>query len=155
MKKKTFLLFLWLLLPLALVAQVNVVVVETTAGERMEYSLSSEPRIVYDGSKVTLFTNTTTVNFSPEEVEKVYMAESSTNIHNVKDSDGSIRIQHDRVCLSGYAASEPIMLFTIDGRQLQSHRIGTDGRLTISLSQLPSGIYIIKTRRQSVKITKK
>ncbi len=155
MKKKTLLLFLWLQLPLALAAQVNVVVVETAAGERMEYSLSSEPRIVFEDSKVTLITNTTTVDFSPEEVEKVYMAESSTNIHNVKDSDGTIRIQHDQVCLSGYAANEPIMLFTIDGRQLQSHHVGADGRLTISLSQLPSGTYIIKTNHQSVKITKK
>ncbi len=130
-------------------------VVETTSGERMEYLLSDLPRIVYSDAKVVLTTNKTVVNFNPQEVKKIYLGESTTDISDVKGPDGTLKMQDNMLSLSGYTANEAVVLYTIDGRQLWQEHVDAQGRLTISLSQLPAGIYIIKTNNQSVKITKK
>ena len=49
------------------------VVVETTNGERLEYLLSDLPRIIYEDSMVTLTTNTTIVEFRPDDILKIYL----------------------------------------------------------------------------------
>ncbi len=130
-------------------------VVETTTGERMEYLLTDLPRIVYADAKVTLTTNKTTVDFNPEEIKKVYLGESTSDIQDQKMPDGTFRLQSDRIFLSGYTAGEEVSLYSTDGRQLLRKKVNADGRLTISLSQLPANLYIIKTNHQSIKITKK
>lgn len=130
-------------------------VVETTNGERLEYMLKDLPRIIYDDSMVTLTTNTIIVEFHPEEILKIYLTESATAINDCKSPDGSFSICHDQVLLSGFAANEVVTLFSADGHQLWRETILDNGRLTLSLNQLSTGLYIIKTNHQSIKVTKK
>ena len=130
-------------------------VVETTNGERLEYMLKDLPRIIYDNSMVTLTTNTTIIEFHPEEILKIFLTEPITAINDCKSLDGSFSLCHDQVLLSGFAANEVITLFSADGHQLWRETIHDNGRLTISLNQLSTGLYIIKTNHQSIKITKK
>ena len=137
----------------------NCVVVETTGGGRMEYLLSSLPRITQTADAVTLTTATATVELQPSEIVKVYL--SVTEVTDVKSvgrmetADGSFSLSGDRVLLSGYRAGEKVSLYSADGRLLRQLSVGSDGRLCVSLSSQPSGIYIIRTSHQSVKITKK
>lgn len=130
-------------------------VVETTNGKRMEYLLSDLPRIIYDDSMVTLSTNSTIVEFHPEEILKIYLTESTTAINDCKSPDGSISLSHNQVLLSGFSANESVTIFCVDGHQLWRGIIHDNGCLTITLDQLSKGIYIIKTNHQSIKITKK
>lgn len=131
------------------------VVVETTNGERLEYLLSDLPRIIYEDSMVTLTTNTTIVEFRPDDILKIYLSESTTAINDCKSSDGSFSICHDQVLLSGFTANEIVTLYSADGHQLWCRTIHNNGCLTISLNQLSTGLYIIKTNHQSIKMTKK
>lgn len=130
-------------------------VVETTNGERMEYMLNDWPRIIYGDSMVTLTTNTTIVEFRPEEILKIYLTESITAINDCKSPDGSISLSHNQILLSGFSANEVVTLFSADGHQLWRETIHDNGRLTITLDQLSKGIHIIKTNHQSIKIVKK
>ena len=130
-------------------------VIETTNGERMEYLLRDSPRIIYDDSMITLSTNTTIIDFHPEEILKIYLTESATAINDCKSPDGSFSLSHDQILLSGFAANEVVALFSVDGHQLWHGTIRDNGHMTISLNQLSTGIYIIKTNHQSIKITKK
>ncbi len=93
--------------PLLAQAERQCVVVETSAGQRMEYLLSGLPRIVHSGATVTLTTATAIVEFQTAEVAKVYLATDA------------------------------------------------NGHLTITLSQLRAGAYIINTKQQPIKFTKK
>ena len=130
------------------------VVVETTDGERMEYLLSDNPRIVHQDAMVILTTNNTNVEFQSSKVSKVYLS-TATAIEKVKAAEGKIHLQQDAVILKGFGANEPVALYGTDGNQLWQQRTDNDGLLMFSLSSLPQGIYIIKTNHQSVKIIKK
>ena len=132
------------------------VVVETAAGQRMEYLLSDQPRIVHNDATVTLTTTNATVEFQTSEVSKIYASTMDVVIviKSIK-TDGDIHLTDDFVSLTGYTPHESVSLYTSDGKLLKQRTADSQGRLILSLTQLHSGIYIIKTQQQSIKFTKK
>ena len=137
-------------------AVADCVVVETTDGERMEYLLSDLPRITQSADAVTLTTSNTSVELSAESISKVYLAVSSpTAVQKVKTPVGSALLKESLLFLSGFQPGERVSLYHADGRLLMHRSISSGGTLTLSLEQLPSGIYIVKTNHQSIKIIKK
>ena len=150
------LLFLPFSLHLRAQTQKECVVIETVAGQRMEYLLTEKPRIVQNDATVTLTTTSTSLEFKTSEVAKVYVATSTTGIANAtKETAGKMELVGDMLVLTGYDPHEPVSLFTSDGKMLQRQKTDDQGYLTISLSQLQTGIYIIKTKQQSIKFIKK
>jgi hypothetical protein len=131
------------------------VVIEMTNAERMEILLNEMPRIVYDDDVVTLTTNKTTLCLSPNEILKVYIAKPTLDIRDTKVADGTIVFQNNLINLLGFAVNEDVTLFTTAGHMLWHKRIDASGHLVVSLSQLPVGIYILKTSHQTIKFTKK
>jgi hypothetical protein len=59
------------------------------------------------------------------------------------------------VFLSGLQSGETVRVFSISGEQVISLQASADGELTLSLAALTQGIYIIKTNRQAIKVTRK
>ena len=160
-RKKLLLIGLFLLcLPLSLHLQAQTqqecVVVETAAGQRMEYLLTEKPRIVQSDATVTLTTTTTTMELKTSEVAKVYVALSTTGVvHVTKETLGKMERVGNTLVLTGYEPNESVSLFTTDGKMLQHQSTDDQGYLVISLGQLQTGIYIIKTKQQSIKFIKK
>jgi hypothetical protein len=160
-KKKLLLIGLLLLcLPFSLhlraQTQKECVVIETVAGQRMEYLLTEQPRIVQDDATVTFTTTNTTLELKTSEVAKVYVTTSATGIVNVTEkTSGKMEQAGDMLILTGYESHETVSLFSSDGKMLQRHATDDQGYLTIPLGQLQTGIYIIKTKQQSIKFIKK
>lgn len=131
------------------------VVVEMTSGQQMEYLLSDLPRIVHNNTTVTLTTTKAIVELQTSEVAKVYVSTNATVAVREIKTDGNVLRSGNMVNLTGYKPNETVALYTTDGRLLKQQSTDDQGCLVISLSQLGAGIYIIKTKYQSVKITKK
>lgn len=163
MHRNSLLLSGLLLLGLAFALHLNAqtgqqcVVVETAAGQRMEYLLSDLPRIVHNDATVTLSTSNATVEFQTSEVAKVYVSTTSNHVVAVRDmtDGGHVRVSGDAVCLSGYSPREAVSLYTTDGKLLKQYATDDQGRLAVTLSRLHAGIYVLKTNQQSIKFTKK
>ncbi len=156
---KLFLMNLLLFCPLLyLRAQTTqqCIVVETSAGQRMEYLLNELPRIIHNDATITLTTTSTSVEFQTSDVAKVYVATSDGEaISEAKSVLGQIQFGMDCVILNGYAPHEAVYIYAIDGKLQNRQYTDELGNLVISLSQLSTGIYIIKTKQQSIKFTKK
>lgn len=131
------------------------VVVETTDGERMEYLLSDNPRIVHRNAMVELTTNTVSVEFPSSNVSKVYLSTTTTAVEKIKAAEGEIRMYQDVIVMKGFGANEPVILYGTDGSQLWQQSTDGNGQLVVSLNSLSKGIYIIKTNHQSFKIIRK
>ena len=131
------------------------VVVETTEGERMEYLLSDNPRIIHRNAMVVLTSNTVNVEFPSSMVSKVYLSTTSTAVENIKSTKGEIRMYQDVIVMKGFGVNEPVSLYRTDGSQLWQQSTDGDGQLVVSLNSLSQGIYIFKTNHQSFKIIRK
>ena len=150
------LLFLPFNLHLLAQTQQECVVVETAAGQQIKYLLTEKPRIVQSDATVTFTTTTTTLELKTSEVAKVYVTMSTTGVLNTtKETLGKMEQVGDMLVLTGYEPHESVSLFTTDGKILQRQRTDDQGYLAISLGQLQTGIYIIKTKQQSIKFIKK
>ena len=57
--------------------------------------------------------------------------------------------------LTGFKAGETVRVFDASGRLTLSEKINSDGTLTIALSALKQGVYIVKTQYKSFKFIKK
>lgn len=159
MKTNYILLYLLLLFPaqriIAQSPEYQCIVVETTDGERMEYLLSDNPHIVHNDATVVLTTNSVCVEYQTSNVSKIFFSAVPTSIGEEKTSKGHFRLQQNMVILMGFGASEPVALYGAGGLQLWQQTTDSDGRLMLSLSTLPQGIFIVKTNNQSFKVTRK
>ena len=62
---------------------------------------------------------------------------------------------NDALVFSGCRPGELVVVYTAGGRLVSQSRIGDDGSLTLSLSSLGQGLYIVKAGSANIKIMKK
>lgn len=136
-------------------AEYRCVVIETKDGERMEYLLSDNPRIMHRNAMVELTSNTVSVEFPSSNVSKVYISTTTTAVEKIKAAEGEIRMYQDVIVMKGFGANEPVALYGTNGTQLWQQSTDGNGQLVVSLNSLSPGIYIFKTNHQSFKIIRK
>jgi hypothetical protein len=134
------------------------IIVELSSGQKVEYMLVDKPKLVYDGSKITLSTVAVTVEYTPANLLKVMPGEVQnfgSGIHEQNADDSSIKLDGGFVRFSGFVADEGVRVFNTAGLLVATHHVSSDGSLVISISSLPSGISIIKTNNQLFKFLKR
>lgn len=57
--------------------------------------------------------------------------------------------------LKGLEAKEQVAVFSVDGKRMQPKTVASPSAVTISMYELPSGVYIIRTANRSIKIIRK
>lgn len=161
MKKQHFqllLLALSLLLPVSLSAQEKqpCVVVETAGGQCTEYLLSAKPRFSCAGNVVTLTAADVSVELSAADVKRIYLSETEVSgITAATQARRRLHLSGSELLAEGLAPGTPVTLYTLDGRQLASSAADPQGSCRLSLAALPTGIVILKTHQQSIKIIRK
>jgi hypothetical protein len=133
------------------------VVVETTQGEKMEFLLMEEPRLVHNDATVILTTSLTTIEFNTADIVKVYLSnqDNNTGLKSVTETRGKIDLVGNSVLFSGFKPNERVDVYDMDGRAVQHLTVGDDGCLVFPLSQVAHGCYILTINHQSIKILKK
>jgi len=146
MKMKSFLLFLWMLLPQALLAHVNAVVVNMTDGTKAEFMLADEPVVTYSGNYLVLKTATKEVSVSVTSIINLSFVDryTPTKIESAPTADG--------VLFRQLPAGSEIRVFTVDGKSVCTQKADSDGSVGLDLSRLPKGVLIIKTPETTIKV---
>jgi len=138
-------------------AQEHSVVLETTSGEKYTYYFSEFPKIQHQNEKVFLCTTKAEVQYQAKEIAKVYVVQITdpTGILETTGNLGTVKLTDESVLLNGFAPSEDVLVYTLNGSLVESYKVMMDGRLIISLANLSKGVYLIKTNHQSFKIIRK
>ena len=132
------------------------IVIETATGERTEYALTETPKLTYDGNTVTLTTTKVSVNFTATDIVKVVLTDiCATDINDVESKPEQVQLLNEEVRMSGLSASETVSIYNVSGTLLSTCQASCNGDLTITLSNLSRGVYIIKANHQSFKVTRK
>lgn len=134
------------------------VIVELSSGGIIEIALANNPKIVFDGKKIKITSTKDNAEYAPSDILKVKVGEvdaTDTGIIGIQEEKGQIKSEGGFVRLTGFPANEAISVFSINGALVGSFRTDTNGLCSIDLSNLPSGIFIIKTKNESIKITRR
>ena len=133
------------------------IIVELANGQKVEYKLSDNPKFVFDGQTITLTADGVKVEYIPSELAKVMTGEveGTTGIEEMETQSGDIKVEAGFARLRGFTAGEAVRVYSIGGSLVTTRYIESDGSLVIPISTLPSGISIIKTNQQTIKITRR
>lgn len=134
----------------------NCVVMKMINGERIEYLLDLSPVITQvDGSTIRITTDSIQMDIQIEKIAEIYLSHTTNDIYSLKTDDEIISSRDGLIEFYGFGKLENVMIFTINGQKIMEQKTDSSGQLSISLQGLPKGIYVIKTKNQSVKIIKK
>ena len=136
----------------------NTLFVLTKGNVLHQFVLADKPKVTFEGTslKVTCENNASasyTFNLS-DVVRFAYDAKSATGIDEIQDETAGISQEGDVLVISQVKAGATVSVFALDGklvRQLKPQRSGT---YRLNLSELPSGLYIVKADNITYKITK-
>ena len=134
------------------------IIVELANGQKIEYRIADKPKMVFDGSKITLTAEGVTVEYTPTELLKVTTGDiknTGTDIKEMNIQSGDIKIDAGFIRLSGFAVGEFVNVYSVNGILQASYQISDSGSLVIPFASLSLGISIIQVNNQSVKISRK
>lgn len=133
-------------------------VLELADGTKEYFFLSDKPVIIFDGETLKFKTDDFStdleniVSFRFKDVDR----ELVTSINTLKaEKQVTITYTNDKSFMIHGISISDVRVFTSDGRIAKAEISKLEGGVSINLESLKSGIYIIKTNKQSFKINKK
>ncbi len=135
----------------------NLLVIEMKDAGRVTFNLEEQPGIGL--FKSDLFVNTNNVNtfYAIEKIEKLYFADSSTDINDVENKTSEINFTYKNEILTIESNSEikSILLYDSEGKNCNSYINNHENNASISFQQMQKGIYIVNIDNEhSIKIIK-
>ena len=126
-----------------------------------QFSFDDEPQVKFDETTFYVTSMTNDVQCAAESVLKFTLEDSNavpnppTAIEKSHIDSPKPRWYNNTLTLTGTQAHENILVVNAAGVIVAHAVADTDGRLSVSLQSLPSGIYIVKTKSTTFKIVKK
>lgn len=161
MKKKTIralLLAALMLLPSAMMAEVQQFLVLTQGdGSVSKFALSESPVVSFDGDMLVVTCGEQSISASLLGLSYSFTEEEgeATAIHSPLTSNPSpltSRIAFGEAQFTGLKAGAQVVVYDLNGRAIASEKASSDGKASISLSQMPQGVYIIKAQGKAIKV---
>ena len=157
MRKTILVLFLFILGQARTFSQDKVkgVIVELNSGKKMEFRLDDHPKFVFDGQIVKLTADGVQVEFAPLDLMKLTMGQVpnvSSGIEKHTSTQNDIKVEAGFIRLNGFNASDVVTVHSSNGVKMAEYRVWSDGSFVIPISSLPSGMSIITTNKQSIKV---
>lgn len=122
-------------------------------GNKIYFMLSERPKITFAEQTMKIGSASREKEIEIANVSQFYFSDKTNAINNLKANDIRVRfIADDKVMVEGVSA-EKIRLYALDGKEIKSHVVYSDGSAIVSLSLLLPGVYILVTdNNHSLKI---
>ena len=132
------------------------IVLEKNDSGKQAVALQNFRRITFNGSTVNIAQNDgTIIGTEMSDIAKIYF-DDYTRIGEVDFNDGKDLISYissDEIAVNCNAGEE-IAIYNVSGSMVQQKIQESDGG-SISIANLPKGIYLLRANRQTVKLIKK
>lgn len=124
-------------------------------GQTMSINLNEEPRTTYSDGNLVIMTTKTTVTFPLEKVKKFTYRDASNGISQPNVVKAAFSADGETLSFSDLKSGTTILLYNVAGQLLRSVTPDFGNRAVVSVSQLPTGVYVVKMNDATYKITKR
>lgn len=122
-------------------------------GQVMTINLNEEPKTTYVDGNLVITTTNTTVIYPLEKVKKfTYM--STDNVDKIEGMSTKFSQDGESITFTGLKKDTEIMVYSSAGVIVRKVKSGSEKSTTVTVSDLPSGVYIVKVNTITYKITK-
>lgn len=143
------LLFVMTLVPLGF--SENSMVVRFVSGEQVILSLDERPVITFDDETV----NVEDRNYAFEDVLGYYFDLNDTGIGELVVSNQTIIFGDGHIEIENCDSNDKIAIFSIAGQDVDVRQIYSGGTITLDITTMEKGVYVLHINSRSVKFYKK
>ena len=133
----------------------NTLVVKMKNGAETAFFLKDKPNVTFEGTNLKVVSEKTTTTFALADVLRfTYVKRDPSGIDEQIVDPTEISYEDGVLVISQIKAGASVGVYALDGklvRQLKAQRAGT---YRLSLSELPTGLYLVKADNVTYKITK-
>lgn len=130
-------------------------VVWQRSGPLATYRLRTHPRIKYKDNKFWIISDDVEIAYPIFEVCKFTLNDNAEDFEDGIESLSDSEENNRSFALEKVRPGSTICIYEINGRNLGTYIVETDGQLKYSLKNYPAGVYLIKTETTTIKIIKK
>lgn len=131
--------------------QAKKLVVTTTDGTRSEFELNTKPVITMVKPYLVVEANGTQVSFELENLQSIKYEQmpdpSAINGLRMDKENGNI-------CFNNLPSNADVSIYTLDGKLLMAQKPSESQSLSLPLSSLKQGVYLVKVNGITYKISK-
>ncbi len=145
-----------LALPIGMLADnQNTLIVKTKDGAQTTFVLQDKPRVTFEGTDLKVVSDKETVAFALADVLRFeYVKKDALGIdEDVVDPTG-VSYQGGVLVISQLRQGASVAVYTLDGKLLRQLTASHSGTYRLNLSELPTGLYLVKADNVTYKITK-
>lgn len=132
-------------------------IVHLKAGGTVGYALASKPKVTLSGNVFTVTTTDGAATYQHSEVEKFTLNVATAISQPIAEAAGEPQIirQVGQLTFTGCKPNESICIYSADGKLLLTAQTDANGYAEVQTSQLPRGIYVVKSDSVTIKIAKR
>ena len=124
-------------------------------GTKVSYDLDERPRTTFTQEDLVITTATATISYPLAKIRRYTYEGGTLSVQYVKADGISISHEGDNVIVKGLTNGKSVTVYSIDGKQLKAKRSDGSDSLTLSLKNLPDGVYMIKADEITYKFLKR
>ena len=116
-----------------------------------------EPKITFSEDELIVTTKYLDVFFYDlSEIRKItYKKENGTGVRDVIADNAKVKFIGDVIIFASLNEGDNISVFATNGVQVLNKYVSSNGALTLPLSDLNQGLYVIRVNNKSFKVVKK
>ena len=142
-----------LLFVVAAASAQSALVVELRDGSNATFLLAENPRMTFAGEQLSIVSSSATMEFNRRDVKNWHFADTPSSVENIT-AESKAKLEGGALLISGITDDTAIALYSVDGVAVK-HSAVIGGTCTISLDDIPAGIYIVKFNNTTFKFRKK
>ena len=153
--KKILTLFLFLLAfsQQAMAQDKATLVLYHADGTTTDVALYLKPRVVFDGDMVRITSTVLDMEYPKANILRFSYKGSGTGITAPKN-DADYTREGDRLVFHGISSSDKVAVYNSDGIRVPVHLSAASDGVTLSISSIPKGVYVLSVNGKTSKFVK-
>ena len=152
--KKLFSLIILFVFALSVMADDMLLQIWQSDGKVVNIDLNEQPVTTYSDGNLIITTTRTTITYPLEKVVK-YTYVSAEGIESLDAMNTKFSQDGETLIFSGLAQGTEIAVYASSGQMMRKTKAGSQTKTTVSVSDLPPGVYLVKVNAVTYKITKR
>lgn len=137
----------------SLSAQTALVVMQKSGGS-VYYSFDDNPKAMFSGDNLIISTSKTVMEYPIANLFSFSFDDMANGVLDIKSDGTNVKLTDNMIVVTGLAKSEIVSIFDAKGIKVASAK-SANGVASVSLRNLPIGVYMVKSKNVSYKISRK
>ena len=136
--------------------QVETLIVQLKNGSQTAFFLKDKPQVKFEGTNLKVTSTVSDISFALADVLRfTYDKKDLTGIDEAVTDPTGVAFQGDMLIISQLKANCSIGIYALDGKLLRQLTAPHTGTYRLNLSELPTGLYLVKADNITYKIAKR